>query len=365
LRVQLKGQVAIFGGEFARWSAAMHDHSVHSPSGHVHQHPSVAEAVRINAPHAHVFLGAQHARHERRTWIVVALTAAMMVVEIIAGYVFGSMALVADGWHMSTHASALAIAALAYRFARRHMHDPRFSFGTGKLGDLAAFASAILLALVALFIGFESVSRLVAPVTIHYGEAMWVAVIGLLVNLATAAILFDSGHHGHEHGHAHGHAHDDHGDHGHDRDAPAHDTRDHNIRAAYVHVLADALTSVFAIVALGAGSLYGIAWLDPVMGVVGALIIAQWSVSLIRAAGAVLLDMVPDTALCEAVRARLETEGARITDLHVWRLGPGHNGVIVSVLAQAPLSPEACKQRLAGIAGLSHVTVEVRQAEAA
>ena len=328
----------------------MHDHSAHA-----HHH----DAARVNAPEAHVFLGAQHARHERRTWIVVVLTAVMMVVEIVAGYAFGSMALVADGWHMSTHASALAIAALAYRFARRHAHDPRFSFGTGKLGDLAAFASAILLGVVALIIGYESVVRLVAPVTIQFGEAMWVAVVGLIVNLVTAAILFDASHHGHSHGRAGGgrDAQDDHGAH-------AHDTRDHNIRAAYVHVLADALTSVFAIVALGAGALYGIAWLDPVMGVVGALIVAQWSVGLVRGTGAVLLDMVPDAALCAAVQTRLEAAGAHVTDLHVWRLGPGHNGVVVSLTSGQPQPPNAYKARLADIPGLSHITVEVADAAA-
>jgi cation diffusion facilitator family transporter len=291
-----------------------------------------------------VFLGDKHERHERRTWLVVALTAIMMVVEIVAGHWSGSMALVADGWHMSTHASALTIAALAYRFARRHAQDPRFSFGTGKFGELAAFASAVILAIVALLIAYESVQRLFAPVAIHYGEAMWVAVIGLLVNLVTAAILFDREHHGHSHAHDH------------------HDARDHNIRAAYVHVLADALTSVFAIVALAGGALYGIAWLDPLMGVVGALIIAQWSWSIARSAGGILVDVVPNEQLARTLRARLEAADACVVDLHIWRLGPGHNGVVVSLVAEHPQTPAAYKARLSGIEGLSHVTVEVHRA---
>jgi cation diffusion facilitator family transporter len=336
-----------------------HDHPSH-PSHHSHpdhaqdhSHGHAAGTALNPWPHQHVFLGASHDRHERRTWLVVALTAAMMVVEIIAGHWFGSMALVADGWHMSTHASALAIAALAYRFARRHAQDPRFSFGTGKFGELAAFASAIILAIVALIIAYESAQRLFAPVAIHYGEAMWVAVIGLIVNLVTAAILFDREHHGHSH------------DHGHSRDGADHvhhDARDHNIRAAYVHVLADALTSVFAIVALAGGALYGIAWLDPVMGVIGALIIAQWSWSIARSAGGILVDVAPDETLSRAVRTRLEAGDARVVDLHIWRLGPGHCGVVVSLVADQPQTPAAYKARLSGIAGLSHVTVEVHRA---
>src|SRR4051794_36905256 len=220
--------------------------------------------------HEHVFLGTRHERNERRVWLVVGLTFAMMVAEIVGGTLFGSMALVADGWHMSTHAAALAIAALAYRFARTHAHDPRFSFGTGKLGELAAFASAVILAMIALFIGYESVTRLISPVPIRFGEAIPIAVLGLGVNLASAWLLHDHDHHAHAHGHHHGddHAHD-HGHHGHEH----HDT---NIRAAYVHVLADALTSVLAIIALVAGLSFGWVWLDPVMGLVGTGVIAAW-----------------------------------------------------------------------------------------
>jgi cation diffusion facilitator family transporter len=309
--------------------------------------------------HEHVFLGEHHDRHERRTWLVVGLTATMMVAEIIAGTIFGSMALVADGWHMSTHAAALAIAALAYRFARKHAYDPRFSFGTGKVGELAAFSSAIILALIALLIGYESLVRLMAPVPIQFGEATVVAVIGLAVNLASAWLLAGDhhhhGHHHHDHGHHHGHEHH----HGHAHGDHHHHGGDTNIRAAYLHVLADALTSVLAIVALLAGRFYGWSWLDPVMGVVGALVIAQWSWGLIRTAGATLLDTVPDQTLANSVRERIEVGEDRVTDLHLWRLGPGHAGLIVSVVSDAPQSPEVYKSRLAGIEGLSHVTVEV------
>lgn len=312
--------------------------------------------------HEHVFLGDKHDRHERRTWFVVALTAAMMVAEIGGGSIFGSMALVADGWHMSTHAAALAIAALAYRFARTHAHDPRFSFGTGKLGELAAFSSAIILAMIALFIGYESVTRLVSPVPISFSQAIPIAVVGLAVNLVSALLLRDHDH-GHDHNHYRGEEHPDHENHhGADDHRQADHRRHHhdtNIRAAYVHVLADALTSVLAIVALLAGRFYGWVWLDPVMGLVGTVVIAAWSVSLIRSAGAVLLDTVPSSALGAAIRARLEVGGDRVSDLHLWRLGPGHAGLIVSVVSDHPETPQAYKARLAGIGGLSHVTVEV------
>jgi len=311
--------------------------------------------------HDHVFLGEHHDRNERRTWLVVGLTAAMMVAEIVAGTVFGSMALVADGWHMSTHAAALAIAALAYRFARKHAHDARFSFGTGKVGELAAFSSAIILAIIALLIGYESLVRLMTPVPIQFGEATVVAVIGLAVNLASAWLLAgDHHHHHHHHGHGHEHPHDHDKHHGHAHgDQHHHHGGDTNIRAAYLHVLADALTSVLAIVALLAGRFYGWNWLDPVMGVVGAVVIAQWSTGLIRSAGATLLDAVPDQTLARSVREHIEVGEDRVTDLHLWRLGPGHAGLIISVVSDNPQSPEIYKQRLSGIAGLSHVTVEV------
>ena len=290
--------------------------------------------------HDHVFLGSDHHRHERRTWLVVGLTATMMVAEIIGGHVFGSMAVVADGWHMSTHAAALSIAALSYRFARTHAHDARFAFGTGKLGELAAFSSAIILAIVALLIGYESVSRLLAPVPISFDEATLVAAIGLAVNLLSAWLLFD-----HDHHHAAG------DDQGHGRDT--------NIRAAYLHVLADALTSILAIVALLAARFLNWVWLDPVMAIVGALVIAQWSRGLIMSAGAVLLDTVPSSHLVAAIRERLERGDDRVTDLHLWRLGPGHSALIVTIISDRPEPPASYKERLAGFDGLSHITVEV------
>lgn len=294
--------------------------------------------------HDHVFLGARHDRNERRTWFVVALTAVMMVVEIIGGMIFGSMALVADGWHMSTHAGALAIAALAYRFARRHAYDERFAFGTGKLGELAGFSSAMILAMIALLIGYESALRLLNPVSISFDQAIAIAVLGLAVNLGSAWLLRD------EHDHDHRHGYDNDHDHHHE---------DHNLRAAYLHVLADALTSVLAISALLAGRFYGWVWMDPAMGIVGALVIAHWSLGLLRSSGAVLLDTVPDMRLARQIKERLEVGNDRVADLHLWRLGPEHLGVVASVVSDVPQAPETYKARLAGLSGLSHVTVEV------
>jgi cation diffusion facilitator family transporter len=301
--------------------------------------------------HDHVFLGAAHDRNERRTWLVVGLTATMMVVEIAGGIAFGSMALLADGWHMSTHAGALAIAAFAYRYARRHARDPRFAFGTGKLGDLAGFASAVLLALIALLIGYESLVRVFQPVPIHYAEATAIAVVGLAVNLLSAWILGAG--HDHDHGHDHGHDHDH--DHAH------HDHHDHNLRAAFFHVMADALTSVLAIAGLLAAWGYGWTWLDPVIGIVGALVIAHWSWGLMRDAGAVLLDATPDGELAAELRERLEHGDDRIADLHVWRVGPGHHAAIVALVSDTPQPVETYKARLADLARLSHVTVEVHR----
>jgi cation diffusion facilitator family transporter len=296
--------------------------------------------------HGHVFLGERHDQHERRTWFVVALTAGTMVAEIAGGSLFGSLAVVADGFHMSTHVAALAIAALAYRFARRHAADARFSFGTGKLGELAAFSSALILLLIAVLIAYESVVRFLNPIAIKYDEAIAIACIGLAVNLASAWLLAVDDHH-------HGHAHDD-GD-GHHR----HHSHDHNIRAAYVHVLADAVTSVLAIGGLLMGRLYGLVWMDALVGIVGAGVIISWAVGLLRSSGAVLLDIVPSRGLADRVRSRLEVEGDRVADLHLWQLGPGHAGLIAAVVSERPQPPQAYKARLADIGGLSHVTIEV------
>jgi cation diffusion facilitator family transporter len=296
--------------------------------------------------HDHLFLGPKHARNERRTWFVVALTAVMMVGEIVAGTLFGSMALLADGWHMATHAAALGIAALAYLFARRQAANTNFTFGTGKFGDLAAFASAIMLALIAIQIGFESAERLVRPVPIAYGEAIAVAVLGLAVNLVSAWLLRDSHddhhHHGHGHSHSHGHSH-----------------RDNNLRAAYVHVVADAATSVLAIAALVAAMVAQWKWADPLVGIIGSVVIASWAWGLIRDSGAVLLDVNSDKKLEGTIRERLETRGDKVTDLHLWQIGPGHRATVISLISDDPLPPADYKRRLSGLHGLSHVTVEV------
>jgi cation diffusion facilitator family transporter len=329
--------------------------------------------------HEHVFLGEHHDRNARRTWAVIVLCTAMMVIEVAGGMLFGSMALLADGLHMSTHAGAMLIAALAYTFARRHARDPRYSFGTGKLGDLAAFTSAIVLAVVALGIGVESLERLLNPVAIRYNEALPVAVLGLLVNLASAWLLHDGHSHGHGHSHDHGHGHAEHhhheGEHEHGHDHAhlgAHEHHDHdhaddrrghhdlNLRAAYVHVIADAAVSILAIVGLLAGRQLGWSFMDPIMGVVGAVVIGNWSIGLIRDAGAVLLDMRPHGGLADRIARRLKVQGSvEICDLHVWRLGPGHHAAVVSLAAKEPLTPSAYKAKLRELRGLSHVTVEV------
>ena len=309
--------------------------------------------------HDHFFLGSNHQRNERKVWLVIALTASMMLVEIVAGTLYGSMALVADGWHMSTHAGAMLIAVLAYRFARRHAGNPRFTFGTGKLGDLAGFASAIVLALVALLIGWESLVRLTQPIHIDFNQAIAVAVVGLGVNLVCAWLLKDDhSHHGHHHhGHGHHHSNDEH-------HAPG-KGRDNNLRAAYLHVLADALTSVLAIVALLLGRSYGWTWADPAMGVVGALVIARWSWGLIRDSGSVLLDAAAEGQdVRQEIREAMAPTGSQVTDLHVWQVGPGHFAAIVSLMAREPREPAHYKALLAHIHELSHVTVEVQRGTA-
>ncbi len=294
--------------------------------------------------HEHDFLGADHARNERRTRIVIGLTLAMMVGEIVAGTLFGSMALLADGWHMATHAGALTISATAYAFARRHARNSSWAFGTGKVGDLAGFTSALFLAGIAAFIAYESAGRLWEPMTIRFNEAILVALLGLGVNLASAALL-------HQGSHAHGH----------DHAAPhTHESADLNMRSAYVHVLADALTSVFAIGALCAGKFLGWGWMDPVIGIVGALVILRWSGGLLRATGAVLLDVDPAPELVATIRNRIEADADnRLSDLHVWRVGPGQFAAIVSVVTDMPRPPEHYKALLAGFPALAHVTVEV------
>jgi cation diffusion facilitator family transporter len=303
--------------------------------------------------HDHIYLGAGHARAEARTRSVVIFTAVFMVVEITAGWAFGSMALLADGVHMATHVGALGLAAWAYWMARRHAGNRRFSFGSGKFGDLAGFSSALVLGIIALGIGAESATRLITPVPIHYNEAIIIAAIGLLVNIVSAYMLAD-----HDHGH-------DHGDHDHDHDHAAHEAQsghqDLNMRAAYVHILADAATSVLAILALGAGALFGLGALDPLVGIVGALVIASWAIGLMRQAGRVLLDVEDDPDLSDAIRRTLESDlHVRIADLHLWRLGPGHRGLIVSLVSAGACSVDDIKTELRRRhKGLSHVTIEV------
>jgi cation diffusion facilitator family transporter len=407
------------------------------------------------ASHSHVFLGEGHDKNERRTWAVIVLCAVMMVAEIVGGLLFGSIALVADGLHMSTHASALLLAALAYRYARRHAEDPRFSFGTGKLGDLAGFSSAIVLLMIAVLIGYEAIARLIAPVSISFNEAIPIAVLGLIVNIASVLLLSGGGHdHGHSHSHGHSHDHEDAGhDHveAHDlqtsvgsitleifedgvpprfrltpaakplsaddvtietvrgdgtrqvfamteRDGyleaigeipephaftarvllnggsevhtvefaeheHAHGTahRDNNMRAAIIHVLADAVVSVLVIVGLLLGRTFGWLFMDPVAGICGAVVIASWSYGLIRDTGAILLDMNPDRGMAERVRATIERDGDRLEDLHLWRLGPGHLGAILSVVTTKARDAGHYRRLLCHFRNLSHVTVEVQQ----
>jgi len=257
---------------------------------------------------------------------------------------------------MATHVGALGLAAGAYWLARRHARDARFSFGSGKFGDLAAFASAIALGAAGLGVAIESIERLASPIAVDYRSALYIASIGLAVNLICAFILSDS--HDHSHGHSHGHAHSHDDDHDHDH---AHADGDHNMRAAYVHVLADAATSMLAIVALGAGLVYGVRWLDPLVGLVGAGVIGSWAYGLVRDSGMVLLDAEADPKLAKNIRAMIEGElGARVADLHLWRLGPGHRGLIVSLVSPDATTAEAIKQALrARHPDLSHVTVEV------
>lgn len=303
--------------------------------------------------HEHVYLGANEKSNENKVWLVILLTASMMVVEIVAGHWFGSMALIADGWHMSTHAGAMLIAVLAYRYARKNASNRSFSFGTGKVGDLAGFASAVILALIALLIGWESLLRFAEPVPIRFNQAIMIAVIGLVVNLLSAWLLREDHHH---HGHSHGHAHHHNHDHG----------SDNNLRAAYLHVLADAFTSVLAIVALFLGRAYGWYWADPMMGIVGALVITRWSWGLIRDTASILLDRTPQDGHIETkIYKAIENDNDSIIDLHVWQVGAGHYSVIVSIASTAPRSLTEYKTILEQIDHVSHITVEIQEVDIA
>jgi cation diffusion facilitator family transporter len=396
--------------------------------------------------HQHVFLGQGHEQSERKTWTVIWLCGAMMCAEIIGGLLFGSIALVADGLHMSTHAGALLLAALAYTYARRHAENPNFTFGTGKFGDLAGFTSAIVLAMIALLIGYESVTRFLAPVQIHFAEAIPIACIGLAVNIVSAWLLSSGGHH-------HGHSHGEHDDHAHEEahtittpsgdlllevfedgvpprfrlraalgPTPAAATtriatvrpggvrqeftmaargeflesvatipephafnaqislgadtyttvfeehshghgatgRDNNMRAAIIHVIADAAVSVLVIVGLLLARAFGWLWMDPLAGIIGACVIASWSYGLIRDTGAILLDRIPDSRLAGDLRRTIESDGSRLADLHLWRLGPGHLGAIVSVCPKEPCTADYYRAKLARYSALSHITIEIQ-----
>lgn len=289
--------------------------------------------------HEHDFVPASHHRGERRTQLVIALTATMMVIEIAAGVAFGSMALLADGWHMASHASALAITAFAYSYARRHSQDARYSFGTGKVSVLGGYTSAVVLAVIAALIAGESAQRFFEDITISFDEAIAVACVGLAVNLFSAYLLRGE----------------------HEVGSGQHHHGDHNLRAAYLHVLADALTSVFAIFALLAGKYFGWIWMDPLMGIVGSIIIGRWSFGLLRDTSGVLLDGSVHPDLARKVKDLLEQDADRVADLHLWRVGPSDTAAIVSIVSHEPRPPETYGRLLQDVLGLTHVTVEVHR----
>jgi cation diffusion facilitator family transporter len=335
---------------------SMHDdhghgghHHHHDDHGHVHDAPPITNDDGEESHYFdHIYLTAGHDQNARRTLWVLWLTAATMVVEIAFGWITGSMALLADGFHMATHAGAMAVAAAAYGYARRHARNPRYTFGTGKVGDLSGFASALILAFTALFIAVESGMRLFEPVTVAFGEAAFVAALGLVINLVSAVML------GHDHSHDHGHDHQHGHDHGQgDDNKKGH--ADNNLRAAYVHVLTDALTSVLAIIALLAGRYMGWWWMDPAVGLLGSAVIARWAWGLMKDTSAILLDTA-EPALTARIKALAETEGATIRDLHVWRIGPHAHAAIISLAPGANVA--AVRQAVNALPRMEHVTVE-------
>ena len=308
----------------------------------------MSELPDNNLGHSHSFGQERKRPGEARTLIVIGITATMMVIEIAAGIAFGSMALLADGLHMASHAAALGVTAMAYIYARRHAHDERFSFGTGKVNALGGFAGAILLAVFALMMVWESVNRLLFPVPISFNGAIVVAVVGLVVNGASMLIL---GHRHEESEHGHGHDHDHH-----------HHKHDQNLRAAYLHVLADALTSVLAIFALLTAKYAGQVWMDPLMGIVGALVVARWSLGLIRTTSEVLLDHQANAEKCETIRASLESDSeTRVTDLHLWNIGPGIYSMVASISTSRPVTPEEYRERIPPGLGVVHASIEVNR----
>lgn len=303
--------------------------------------------------HDHTFGQDKEKPGEKRTILVIIITAIMMVVEISTGIVYGSMALLADGLHMASHAAALCISLFAYIYSRKHASDPKFSFGTGKVNALGGYTGAVLLALFALMMVYESIHRLIVPTEIAFNQAILVAVVGLVVNGVSVFILGDEDHHHHHHDHSHGHGHS----HSHDHDHAHH--HDHNLRAAYLHVLADALTSVLAIVALLAAKYFGLIWMDPMMGVVGAILVTRWSMGLLGQSSSVLLDHQAPEKLVSKVRDVLEKEGAVVMDLHVWSIGPEIYSAAVSVASVETAEVERCKRLLSELPPIVHSTVEV------
>jgi len=301
--------------------------------------------------HEHIFGQDKVRPGERRTLWVILITATMMVVEITTGLAYGSMALLADGLHMASHTAALGITSIAYVYTRRCAADSRFCFGTGKVNAFAGYTSAVLLALFALLMAGESVSRLFNPVDIAFNQAIVVAVLGLIVNGASMLMLGD--HHDHDHDHDHLHTEPHHHAHGH---------TDHNLRAAYIHVLADALTSVLAIFALLTGKFLGLNWMDPVMGIVGAILVARWSIGLIRDTSGILLDHQAPGVILEQTRAAIENlDNNQITDLHIWSIGPGIYSASITVVSEVPKSPGHYKSLIPEGLGIVHTNVEVHR----
>lgn len=295
--------------------------------------------------HDHDYL-AMHEQGRQRSWIVLIVTLIVMVIEIAAGTLFGSMALLADGWHMSTHAVAFIIVLVAYHYAEKHARDPAFSFGSGKFGVLGGFASAVALAVVALTMLMESLQRLIQPEAIRFNEALGVAVLGLAVNVVSVFILKTP----HEHSHDHGHGH------------PHHHEHDHNLKAAYMHVLADALTSVLAIVALLFGKYFGWNRLDAAVGIVGAVVIGKWAHGLLCETAPILLDKTADDELNGRIKEILENiDDVLVADLHLWKVSPSASAAVVSIVTHHPRDPDCYKEQLAGLHGLDHVTVEVNR----
>ena len=317
-----------------------------------------AEQAKSHWGHSHQFL-IDTKESEKKVNIVFAITTVMMVLEIVGGTWFGSMALLADGWHMFTHSAAFAVSMFVYWYSKKHKDNKAYSFGTGKVNTLGGFASAIALGTVALMMIVESTERLFVPQGIHFNEAIGVATVGLVVNVISAFLLHDDHHHHHHHHHGHAHHHDDH-DHDHEHGHEHGHGHDHNLRAAYFHVLADTLTSVFAIVALFAGKYFGWVWADALMGIVGSVVVAKWAYHLLCDSSAILLDKTPGHGVKHKVEAGLAARSdITVTDIHVWKLSGEHLCAMVSVATASPVTPDDIKAMIAEKVTLHHITVEI------